>query len=225
MGNVGRKADWSGEDPKTIRDEIRAIQEQVVTLRDQIVGQCLRHLTHWAGSRVLAEARERRRSGRLEFHDLLVLARDLLARSEDTRATLHERYQRLLLDEFQDTDPIQIELAVRIAGGRDAVSRAVGGRRRSRRPALRGRRRQAVDLPLPPRQHQDLPRRPGRDRRPATLSTNFRSGPAVIDWVNEVFGQLITFEPMDSLPTSLSSPTAPSTRACTVRPSRSSARR
>ena len=31
------------------------------------------------------------------------------------RATLHERYDRLLLDEFQDTDPIQIELAVRIA--------------------------------------------------------------------------------------------------------------
>ena len=30
------------------------------------------------------------------------------------------RYQRLLLDEFQDTDPIQIELAVRIAGGAEA---------------------------------------------------------------------------------------------------------
>ena len=41
--------------------------------------------------------------------------------SDDARATLHERYQRLLLDEFQDTDPIQIELAVRIAGGRDAA--------------------------------------------------------------------------------------------------------
>ena len=35
----------------------------------------------------------------------------------DVRAALHQRYQRLLLDEFQDTDPIQIELAVRIAGG------------------------------------------------------------------------------------------------------------
>ena len=30
------------------------------------------------------------------------------------RATLHRRYQHLLLDEFQDTDPIQIELALRI---------------------------------------------------------------------------------------------------------------
>ena len=33
-----------------------------------------------------------------------------------------ERYQRLLLDEFQDTDPIQIELAVRIAGGAAAAA-------------------------------------------------------------------------------------------------------
>ena len=39
------------------------------------------------------------------------------------RATLHERYQRLLLDEFQDTDPIQIELAVRIAAADPRASR------------------------------------------------------------------------------------------------------
>ena len=62
-----------------------------------------------------------RAEGRLEFHDLLVLARDLL-RDPPRRpcVTLHDRYQRLLLDEFQDTDPIQIELAVRIAGGEHA---------------------------------------------------------------------------------------------------------
>ena len=195
MGNVGRKADWSGEDPKTIRDEIRAIQEQVVALRDQIVGQCLRHLAHWAGNRVLAEARERRRSGQLEFHDLLVLARDLLARSEDTRATLHDRYQRLLLDEFQDTDPIQIELAVRIAGGRDARQElwedvvvpegrlfVVGDAKQS----IYRFRRASIKTYL------DAQAAIGTGK---TLSSNFRSGPAVIEWVNEVFGQLITFEP------------------------------
>ena len=57
------------------------------------------------------------REGRLEFHDLLVLARNLLRREPSVRSALQDRYQRLLLDEFQDTDPIQIELAVRIAGG------------------------------------------------------------------------------------------------------------
>ena len=66
----------------------------------------------------MASAEARQRAGQLEFHDLLVLARALLRDPEygpHVRATLHERYERLLLDEFQDTDPIQIELAVRIA--------------------------------------------------------------------------------------------------------------
>jgi len=48
----------------------------------------------------------------------IVLARSLLRdplNGPAVRARLHTRYQRLLLDEFQDTDPIQIELAVRIA--------------------------------------------------------------------------------------------------------------
>ena len=66
----------------------------------------------------LDSADERRRAGQLEFHDLLVMARALLRDPEHgaaVRARLHARYQRLLLDEFQDTDPIQIELAVRIA--------------------------------------------------------------------------------------------------------------
>ena len=37
----------------------------------------------------------------------------------EIRAALHRRYQRLLLDEFQDTDPIQLEIAVRLAAAPD----------------------------------------------------------------------------------------------------------
>ena len=75
----------------------------------------------------MASAEARQRAGQLEFHDLLVLARALLRDPEygpTVRATLHERYERLLLDEFQDTDPIQIELAVRIAAADPRDGRA-----------------------------------------------------------------------------------------------------
>ncbi|MFC7500575.1 UvrD-helicase domain-containing protein, partial [Nocardioides sp. GCM10030258] len=152
------------------------------------------HLTHWAGSKVLAEADDRRRSGQLEFHDLLVLSRDLLNRSSETRATLHARYERLLLDEFQDTDPIQIELAVRIAGGRDANAPdwrdvvipegrlfVVGDAKQS----IYRFRRASIATYL--NTQEVLGER-------ATLSTNFRSGPAVIGWVNGVFETLIQYE-------------------------------
>ena len=115
----------------------------------------LRPLAHWVAPRVLEAAEERRADGRLEFHDLLVLARRLLAAATPrVRAALHERYQRLLLDEFQDTDPIQIELAVRIAGG----AAAAGGRWSDvdvpAGLAVRRRRPEAVDLPLPPGRHR-----------------------------------------------------------------------
>ena len=140
---------------------------------------------------------ERRREGRLEFHDLLVLARSLLRDSADARGALHERYSRLLIDEFQDTDPIQIELAMLIAasvGGGTGAGRLVGHRRRPRAALLRGR-PEAVDLPVP---SGDIGLfLDARDRfatEAVRLTTNFRTVPPLVAWVNEVFGGLMAEE-------------------------------
>ena len=51
-----------------------------------------------------------RRSGRLDFQDLLILSRDLIRDNEEIRRKLQDRYQHILVDEFQDTDPLQIEI-------------------------------------------------------------------------------------------------------------------
>ena len=110
------------------------------------------------------------------------------------RRRLHERYQRLLLDEFQDTDPIQIELAVRIAAA-DPRGRRRRARDRGTRwtvaagPPVRRRRPQAVDLPLPAGRHRHLPAGRGdrfgaRRRRPVELTANFRTVAPIIEWVN-----------------------------------------
>ena len=74
----------------------------------------------------LDEAERRRREGRLDFHDLLVLTRDVLRDDAAVRRRLHERFQALLVDEFQDTDPLQVEIACLVAGdcGDDAADRA-----------------------------------------------------------------------------------------------------
>ena len=92
--------------------------EALEAVRAEVANACARRLGSAIRAFTLASAEARQRAGQLEFHDLLVLARALLRDAEygpTVRATLHERYDRLLLDEFQDTDPIQIELAVRIA--------------------------------------------------------------------------------------------------------------
>jgi len=189
----GQKGNWNCP-----IDDVRQTGKDLVARAVEIVAavldQCLRAITHWVAGEVLAAAESRRRDGRLEFHDLLVLARELLTEHEGARAALHNRYQRLLLDEFQDTDPIQIELAVRIAGGAAATEKrwqdvaipegrlfVVGDAKQS----IYRFRRASIATYL---EAQD------NIGSTATLSTNFRTVSPILDWINEVFGELIQHE-------------------------------
>jgi ATP-dependent exoDNAse (exonuclease V) beta subunit len=56
----------------------------------------------------------KRRAGQLDFMDLLLYARDLL-RHDAARADLQAVYQRIFVDEFQDTDPLQAEILLLLA--------------------------------------------------------------------------------------------------------------
>ena len=68
---------------------------------------------------LLAAAREYReerfRTGRLLFGDLLEGAAALLRNSASARRALGERWRYLLVDEFQDTDPMQAEVCLLLA--------------------------------------------------------------------------------------------------------------
>jgi ATP-dependent helicase/nuclease subunit A len=57
----------------------------------------------------------RMRIGRLDFQDLLTLTAGLLRSRPAVRRDLGERYRRLLVDEFQDTDPLQAEIMMLLA--------------------------------------------------------------------------------------------------------------
>jgi ATP-dependent helicase/nuclease subunit A len=58
----------------------------------------------------------RRRNGRLNYQDLLLLARDLLRDHSAVRRTFQARFLPILVDEFQDTDPIQAEILFYLTG-------------------------------------------------------------------------------------------------------------
>jgi ATP-dependent exoDNAse (exonuclease V) beta subunit len=65
---------------------------------------------------VLDEYRERKhRQGKLDFVDLLVKVRDLLQDQLDVRLYLQHRFTHLFVDEFQDTDPLQVEILMHLA--------------------------------------------------------------------------------------------------------------
>jgi exodeoxyribonuclease-5 len=58
----------------------------------------------------------KRSSALLDFDDLLRAARNLLRQHQSVRTALASRYRHVLVDEFQDTDPVQTEIFWRLCG-------------------------------------------------------------------------------------------------------------
>ena len=57
----------------------------------------------------------KRRAGKLDFVDLLLLARDLVRSNAEVRRYLQQRFTHIFIDEFQDTDPLQAEILLLLA--------------------------------------------------------------------------------------------------------------
>lgn len=186
-------------DITTVKDLIKLAKAGAEVELERLKDQTIRRLAHLVAGFTLDHVEERRANGRLEFHDLLVLARQTLRDPQHgftTREALRNRYRRLLLDEFQDTDPIQIELAVLIASSDpDAGAKPwsevatdagrlffVGDPKQS---IYRFRR---ADVSL------FLKARSSFSSEPVALNTNFRTVSPIISWVNTVFGELIRAE-------------------------------
>jgi ATP-dependent helicase/nuclease subunit A len=69
-----------------------------------------------ASTAVDAYQRRKSQAGVVDFHDLLVRARDLVKENDEVQRSLRARYRYLLLDEMQDTDPVQMELIELLCG-------------------------------------------------------------------------------------------------------------
>lgn len=220
-GGAGTMKAWGSKDAKAQAAEaLREAGAEVDAVAARVATACAHHLGSAIRGFTLASAEERRRAGELEFHDLLVLARALLRdphHGARVRTTLHDRYRRLLLDEFQDTDPIQIELAVRIAAA-DPGSEAAGLAPWDQVPVAAGHlfvvgdpkqsiyrfRRADISLFL-----QAAHRFSGAAGDGLTLSTNFRTVAGVIDWVNATFVHLLDEAPVHDLLVESQPPYAP----------------
>ena len=189
---LGRKDSWQGH-VEEVRELLAGADRTRIDLVATVSREALAHLLLAVRDLTLVAADQRRRDGTLEFHDLLVQARDLLRHHPDVARTLHDTYRHLLIDEFQDTDPIQAELAVRIAtDDPDASSKPwtelafpagslffVGD---AKQAIYRFRR---ADIAL------FLAVRATVVDEPLALTRNRRSVPGIIDWVNAMFGELI----------------------------------
>ena len=66
-------------------------------------------------------------AGALDFLDLLIRARDLVRDHDEVRPRFQQRFTHIFVDEFQDTDPLQAEIAA-AARRRRSVASATGAR-------------------------------------------------------------------------------------------------
>jgi ATP-dependent helicase/nuclease subunit A len=177
----GQKNNWT-IDSAEVRDTCRAAEDgradALRGVRESVVSDLGWRMAVWT----LKCAQARREEGRFTFHDLLVESCRVLRTNQEVRRAVRDRYRCLLIDEFQDTDPLQAELAHLLAddqGQRDEAARlfVVGDPEQS---IYRFRRADVAEFEAAVTK---------MDERLA-LTSNFRSVPAVLTFVDAVFARL-----------------------------------
>ena len=195
-GTGGKGDNWGGGDVvKEIREEIKRLAPlcekimashwppRIAVVLDALIPIVRRH------------AEDRRRHGTLQFHDQLVLARELL-QNPQVRERVRDKYRRILIDEFQDTDPIQLDLAELLTTADDRPGPEPGRLFTVGDPKQSIYRFRRADIAT-------YLRAQGNGDHAATgieierLSTNFRCARPVLDWVNSVFTEILV--PIDGV--------------------------
>ena len=140
---------------------------------------------------------EMREAGLLSYQDMLFLAAKLVRENASVRRRIHEDIKHFLVDEFQDTDPLQVELIFLLAGEGDAADWRevllddaglflVGDPKQS---IYRFRR---ADIAIYHEVREKMKALP--NGRVLHIQENFRSTPGVVDFVNEAFSRVIAHE-------------------------------
>ncbi|MCY4428879.1 MAG: UvrD-helicase domain-containing protein [Rhodospirillales bacterium] len=151
---------------------------------------------------VLDRFRQHKRAAALlDFDDLIFSARDLLRDHDDVRRALAVRYRHVLVDEFQDTDPLQTEIFWRLCGEPPEYGDAGDWTAFALRPGalfLVGDPKQAIyrfrgaDIAAYVRAREAFRARDGD--AVLSIATNFRSCAPIMDYVNRRFETALSEE-------------------------------
>lgn len=132
---------------------------------------------------------ERRRRGMLTYQDLLGTSVELLRQNAMVRKQLGQQWKRLLIDEFQDTDPLQAEFLFLLTAQRSTAKwlqaspkpgslMLVGDPKQS---IYRFRRADIHVYDLVKKRIEET------GGEVIQLTVNFRSQPTLVEWINQTF--------------------------------------
>ncbi len=150
-------------------------QEELIAVFERRLMALKSQLFHYA-ERILSELKEEKNIH--SFDDLLLkLHKALLGRGgEDLQRAIREKFRAALIDEFQDTDPVQYAIFKRIFGSRDSILFLVGDPKQAIY-SFRG-----ADIFTYMEAARDVATR-------YDLKENWRSDPLLIKAINALFSQ------------------------------------
>lgn len=188
----GTKANWR---PATALEEVRAELRRVHKTHSQaralVTHNLTVALTRWLAGFLQAYDEKKQEQNGLDFTDLLIRTRDLLAHHLEARRYFQDKFDFLLVDEFQDTDPLQAEIVFFLA---ERTPRAADWTAVELQPGklfLVGDPQQSIyrfrraDLGIYAQVRQVIE----RQGEILSLSSNFRSRAPVLAWINETFAR------------------------------------
>lgn len=172
------------DDVLKMRDPLRDEWQKALVLADAELASLLREDLRSLAVRY-AERLERR--GALDFSGLLLRTRDLLAGNAELRAEMRDKYTHVLVDEFQDTDPVQVEILRSLTCAEGDRVPLPGRLFLVGDPKQSIYRFRGADVRL----YEAIKKELTSGERPAArlvhLTTNFRSVPSILELCNATF--------------------------------------
>ncbi len=190
----GKQGNWKTKDHlREVRDEVNALREAHLSFKAWLAHNIVVDLARGLGDFVESYRRKMSDGALLDFHDLLLYARNMLASRPEVRDYFRTRYKFVLVDEFQDTDPLQAEIIF-------FLSEEKGGRAKKwedvkvtpGRLFLVGDPKQSIyrfrraDIEM----YASAKAKMGKGHS-LSIFQNFRCTPSIVDVVNTIFRDLI----------------------------------
>ncbi len=183
------------------KDDCLAVGEAFNSLRDNYVIPVLQawrahrypHLLDFLMPAADHYRETRRRAGVLNFQDLLMRTAEMLRGNPEVRRYFQDRFTHLLIDEFQDTDPIQAKIMLYLGGEDTKEKNWTALKPRSGSLFIVGDPKQSIyrfrraDIATYNQVKEIINQSGGRI---LYLTTNFRSHMDLTSWSNRVFEDL-----------------------------------
>ena len=198
-GDLGQKGNWPGGKDEAAAARAAAaaqLQDAAARYHDYVAAVVLAA----ASGFVAYSAGVRQAAGVLDFDDLLGRARDLVAGDalddpgrRSVRSFFQRRFRYLLVDEFQDTDPLQVELVMFLAEKEpearcwDEVDLEPGKLFLVGDPKQSIYRFRKADIAI----YQAVKEVIRRQGEVVRITQSFRAVPGLIDWFNQSFAEVI----------------------------------